>query len=347
MITGAAADEVQLAGRAHFFKDGGDIGGTVQQVEEFTRHLGLFVDLLEHEVGVAALLDGIHRLGNLFGAARDQAAVLDRAQFNAVGPEGDNLAVLDADDPAGEGEDGGQVRGEAGEVVPDANHQTRAFLDGVKLVVIDAPDDEGIIALQVTISQADGVDEIVAFIDVAFDGVDAGLAVVLGADGETLGDELLAQLDVVDHVAVVRPDHVAIRIEMGLGIDLGGFAEGGPAQLGDAAATGHLGEIIFGGDILDAAGILAQIDFSAVEGGGADRVVAAVGEAAGGVDEDGAERLFVFGDYAENSTHNEELLLKGMATEAKFIIFMEGKQNCRMQPFTNRDDIPNPSKYGS
>ncbi len=104
--------------------------------------------------------------------------------------------------------------------------------------------------------------------------------------------------------------------------------------------TGHFGEIIFGGHILHPAGILAQVDFGAVEGGGADRVVAAVGEAAGGVDEDGAEGLFVFGDNAENATHNEGLLLKGMAAEGKFIIIMVAKQNWRMPSFTNRDDIP-------
>ncbi len=102
--------------------------------------------------------------------------------------------------------------------------------------------------------------KVVAPVDVALDGMHARFAVVLRAHGHALGHELLAQLDVVDHVAVVRADQVAVRIEVGLGVDLGGLAKGRPAQLGDAALAGHLGEVVFGGHLVDPADVLAQVD---------------------------------------------------------------------------------------
>ncbi len=236
-------------------------------------------------------------------------AVLDGAHLDPVRPERDDLAVLRADDLAGQREDRGQVGGDAGEALPDAHHHAGAFLEGVELVVVGAPDDEGIIALQVAVGEADGVDELVAAVDVALDGMHAGLAVVLRADGHALGDELLAQLDVVDHVAVVRADHVAVGIEVRLGVDLRRFAEGRPAQLGDAALTAHLGDVVFRGDRVHLADVLAQVDLPVVEGRRADRVVAAVGEALCRRDQDGSERFFFICNVAENSTHGMVLLL--------------------------------------
>ncbi len=109
------------------------------------------------------------------------------------------------------------------------------FLMAYSQSSFDAADDKGVIAGQVAVGQADGVDEFIAAVDVALHGVHAGLAVVLRADDHALCHELLAQLDVIDHVAVVRAHQVAVRVEMRLGVDLGWLAEGGPAQLGDAA----------------------------------------------------------------------------------------------------------------
>ncbi len=70
-----------------------------------------------------------------------------------------DLAVLHAHDGAGQRQDRGQVRGDAGEALADADHQPGAFLDGIQPVVVDPPDHEGVIALQVVVGQADGVDE--------------------------------------------------------------------------------------------------------------------------------------------------------------------------------------------
>src|SRR5450759_916297 len=148
-------------------------------MQEFTCHLRLLVDLLQHEVWVPALLNGVHCFGNRFRVTRDKAAIFHGAQFDTVRAEGDDFAILDADDLAGKGEDGGQVRGEACESITNADDETRTLLDGIKLVIVDTPNDKGIIALQIAVRQADGVDEIVTLVDVALDGVDTRLAIVL------------------------------------------------------------------------------------------------------------------------------------------------------------------------
>ena len=103
-----------------------------------------------------------------------------------------------------------QVRRDAGETLPQADDHAGAFFEGVQAVFVCAADDKSIIALQVAVSQADGVDKLVATVQVAFHGMDTGLAIILRAHGQALVDELLAQLDVVNHVAVVRADQVAI-----------------------------------------------------------------------------------------------------------------------------------------
>jgi hypothetical protein len=60
--------------------------------------------------------------------------------------------------------------------------------------------------------------------------VHAGLAIVAGAHRHPLCHELLAQLDVVNHVAVVRPNQVAIRWGCGAPRTC-------PAQLRDSPAA--------------------------------------------------------------------------------------------------------------
>ncbi len=74
--------------------------------------------------------------GDDLGVAQDQLAILDRAQLDVVGPQRDDLAVLRADDLAGERQDGGQVGRDAGEALAEADHHAGAFLDGVQPVFV-------------------------------------------------------------------------------------------------------------------------------------------------------------------------------------------------------------------
>ena len=140
-------------------------------------------------------------------------------------------------------------------------------------------------------------------VDIALGGMDTGFAIVVRADCEPFGHELLAQLDIIDHIAVVSTDDVAVRVQVGLGIDLGGLAKGRPTKLGDAALTGHLGQVVFGSDFIHPTDVFAQVDLCAADGGRADRIVAAVGETTGSLDQDRAKGLFFVRNDAKYAAH--------------------------------------------
>ncbi len=133
--------------------------------------------------------------------------------------------------------------------------------------------------------------------------MDARLTIILRPDGHALGDELLTKLDIVDHIPIVRADHVTVRIEMGLGVDLRRLAKGRPAQLGDAALASHLREVIFIRDSLNLTYILAQIDRPIVQRGSAYRVIATVAVALRRFDQDRAELFFLICYVSEDTAH--------------------------------------------
>ena len=189
-------------------------------MQELPGDLRLLVDLLRHEVRVAALHDGVHRLGDELSWPLDEAAVGHRANLDAIGPQGDDLAVHGSHHGPRERQQRGQVRRDAGEPVTDPDDEPGPLLEGVEPIVVGPSDHEGVVALEVRKGEPDGLDQLVALADVAFHRMDAGLAVVVGSDGHSLGQELDPELDVVHDVAVVRPDHVAVGVEMGLGIGL-------------------------------------------------------------------------------------------------------------------------------
>jgi hypothetical protein len=150
------------------------------------------VDFFEHKVRIAALLDGIHGLGNLLEWTLDRGAVRYAVQLNALRRQAEDLAIVNTHHPAGEGQDGGQVGRDAGEAIGNPGDQPGAFLDGVQRVFANPTDDEGVITFQILVSQANGIDKAIAALDIALNGVDTGLSVVGRADGHTLRDKLLA-----------------------------------------------------------------------------------------------------------------------------------------------------------
>ena len=92
---------------------------------------GLLVDLLEHEVLVAALLGGLGRPVD----GRHRRARAGRPSTSVIGhaprPEVGDVAVLEEDDPVGVGEDRGDVRGEEALAVaePDDERHVLAGAD--------------------------------------------------------------------------------------------------------------------------------------------------------------------------------------------------------------------------
>ena len=226
-----------------------------------------------------------------------------RANLDPVGPQRHDLPVERPDHVPRQRQDGGQVRRDAGEAVADPDDEAGPLLERVQPVVVRAPDHECVVALQVTVGETDRVDELVALPDVALHGMDAGLAVVVRADRHPLGQELDAELGVVDDVAVVRPDHRAVRVEVRLGVDLRRLAERRPAQLRDPATAAHLREVVARRDRVDLADVLAQVDRAVPEGRRPDGVVAAVGEPLRGLDQDRPEGLIPVGHVAKDAAH--------------------------------------------
>jgi len=102
----------------------------------------------------------------------------------------------------------------------------------------------------------------------------------------------------------VRPYHVAIRVEVRLGVDLRGRTKGRPSQLDDAPAAHHLIKVQPLVNLIDLAYIFTQGDgVIFVDRGTANRVVTTIGQSAARFNQDRPQFLFVFGDDAENPTH--------------------------------------------
>ena len=272
-------------------------------MQQLGRHSRLFIDLFQHEMRVATFPGDLHAFNYVHRIALDLAAVCHAEQLDVIRVEGHNLSIVQTHDFTGQRQDRRQVGGHQGGVFSDPGHQPRAFLEAVQAILAHSPDDKGVIALQIFIGTADRVDHRVAAVKVALDRMDTELAVVLGAHEHTLSHEGLAQGHVVDHIAVMSPHQVAVRVQMGLGIDLGGHPECRPAQLQDAALSRHFVKTQPLGDLIHRTDILAQIDsLIGLDRGAADRVVAPVRQPAPGFNQDWAERTFFPGDDTEYST---------------------------------------------
>ena len=92
-------------------------------MEQLAGNRRLFVDLFEHEMGVAAFLGGFHAFVYDFRLALDAAAITHPVQLGVIRVKHDDLSVVDPDDRAREGQDRRQVRGDAGGILRDPDHQ--------------------------------------------------------------------------------------------------------------------------------------------------------------------------------------------------------------------------------
>ena len=220
---------------------------------------------------------------------------MDGVQLDRVGRQDDDLAVVDAHDPPGEGQDARQVGGDAGYAVGQADHQAGALLDGVEPVVVAVGDDKGIVALQIVVGGRMAASMSPPLRSkcrsTAWTQVSPSLVPRTVSPSRM---KQLAQLDVVDDVAVVSAHHVAVRVEVRLGVVVGGRAKGGPTKLGDArAGRAWSGKSSAAAHIVDR-GRRPCAGQSAVgsDGRAADRIVAAIGQPAAGVEQNGPEGLF-------------------------------------------------------
>src|SRR5262249_16758183 len=113
-------------------------------------------------------------------------------------------------------------------------------------------------------------------VEVAGEEVGDDLGVGVAAEGDALGLELALEGGVVLDDAVVHQGDGAVAGGVGGGVAGGGGGGGGPAGVAGAGAAGGgvLAEV--GGQVGDAAGLLADVQLRAGVGGHAGAVVAAV-----------------------------------------------------------------------
>ena len=179
--------------------------------------VGLLVDLLEHERLVAALLGGRLVPVDVRDLALQRCAV-GLQELHAVGPQHDDLAVLDELHVARVGEERGHGGAEELLAVAAADDE-RALLAGAheRARLVGAHRDERVVALELGVGGADGFGEAAAghvVGDEVGDDLGVGLRRVGGAH---VGHLRLERQVVLDDAVDDDVDAVA-RVEVGVGV---------------------------------------------------------------------------------------------------------------------------------
>ena len=265
---------------------------------------GLLVDLLEHEVRVAALLGRFRGPRNDVDGAIDRrsGAVRDRGRARA---QIRHVAVGQEDDPLGVGHDRRRVRGQEALAVADADDQ-RGVQPGadqaIRLVAMHHH--QGVGALEPSQGGPDRVGEI-AFVGV-LDEVGHDLRVRLGLEDVSAGHQLVAQLAEVLDDAVVDDGDPAGAVAVRMGVEVARPAVRGPARVAEAdagtrrlAAEGVLEDRHLAGSLLH-----EQVAVLGDEGD-AGGVVAPVLEPPQPVEQDGAG--FSRSGVSDDSAHARSL----------------------------------------
>ncbi len=281
-----------------------DVVATVDPAgDALAQRLGLLVDLLEHEVLVAALLGGLGRPVDRrhVTLADDPVDIGDRdAPRSQVG----DVAVLEEDDPVGMGEDRGHVRGEEALAVAEADDERHVLAGPDEPVALaDMHDHERVRALEQAQGMADGVGQ-VALVRL-LDEVGDRLGVGLGGEGVAARLEPVPQLAEVLDDPVVDDRDLAGAVAVGMGVQVVRAAVGRPAGVGEAdgrvrraVGDGGLEVDQLAGPLLDeqVAGVVHERD--------ARRIVAAVLEPLEALDQDRARlpRAGVADDAAHTVT---------------------------------------------
>ena len=123
----------------------------------------------------------------------------------------------------------------------------------------------------------------------------------LGSEGVAFGDQLFLELLVILNDAVVDKGDLAGLIEMRMGIRVRGRPMRGPAGVANAGVA--LGRLLGeeGGEIVDAAALFAELEFSIVHEAETGGVVATVFETAESFEDDGLSGPLA--NVANDATH--------------------------------------------
>jgi hypothetical protein len=286
-------------------------GGPLEAADEAVAHrLRLLVDLLEHEVAVAALLGG-HRIpGDLLGLGGHLVAG-EVGQPHAAGRDGGDLAVVQENHLPGVGEDRGDVGGHELAALAEPDHQRWPLAGGDDLLrVVGRDHGDRVDAFDLADRAPHGRLEVA--VEVLGDQVDDRLGIGLGDERMAGGGELLAQRQEVLDDAVVDDDDLAACVPVRVGVLLARRPVGGPARVADAERAFQrlvaehrleVGELAGGAAHLELA-----VDVDHRDAGG---VVAAILEQLEPVEKDRSRRLVA--DVADDSAHQLESSPRGVS----------------------------------
>jgi len=183
-------------------------------------------------------------------------------------------------------------------------HQPRAFFERIQLLFTHPANHKGIVARQVVVSLSDGLHRLHPPVDITLYRMHAAFAVVGRTHGHALGDELLTQFYIINHVAIMCAHQVAIRIQVRLRIHLRRRTKGCPAQLQNAPAAEHISKAQPVGHFNHLADIFTQINGAIlVHRGASHRIVSPIRKPQSCINQDRAKLLFTVCDDAENSAH--------------------------------------------
>ena len=236
--------------------------------------LGLLVDLLQHEVAVAALLRGHRVPGDPPDGAGDRAPL--RVQdAEPVGPDLGDLAVFHKGHVTRVLQQRRDVRGDEGLPVARAHDDGRGVLgDDEPLRVAPAEEHQGVGAVDLPDGLAHRVEQIHPPRGLLLGQVGDELGVGIRGQRRATPEQGLLEFQVVLDDAVVHHNRVAGPVRVGVG--LGRASVGGPAGVADAGMPldGRAGEERF--KAREFALGAPQRDAAAVQDGDTGRVVAPV-----------------------------------------------------------------------
>ena len=198
------------------------------------------MDLLHHEVRIAALFRGGHLPGDVLGDLFDPftQGVIENG---AVCAEIHHVAVVEIDHLAGVLQNSGHVGGDEILALAETENQRAVFLHRQHSArAVHAQDSQSVAASHFFNGPLHGADQVALQLVVVLKQVGDDLRVRIGFKGLAHGLQVFLQDQVVFDDAVMYHADLAVGRHMGVGVFVRGRAVGGPAGMADAQAAAKL-----------------------------------------------------------------------------------------------------------
>ena len=205
---------------------------------------GLLKDLLEHKVGIAPLFGSVDlpiHMMMLLGHLIAEGII----HGDAIRRQHGHLSVLHISDIPGMADDRSDIGGDEALPLAEAQQKRRVLAHGNEPVrCVGGHDAQSVGTLHGVDHPPDGLHHVSTLFIVVVQKLHHHLGVGLGTKLIALVQELAFQLRKVLDNTVVHHRNVAAAAHMGMGIDVVGFAVGGPAGVTDAQAAGQVRPLV-------------------------------------------------------------------------------------------------------